>query len=646
MSCRFYQIIAFFLLTFSVNSFSFSQDTLSITLQPFQLIESRLHQLPGFSYISPDSSFLATNPSKTLAYALEYLTPAYVRSYGNGASSTFTLRGVGADKVNVVWNGFIVNSGSLGLFDLSLLPTIHANNLQIIKGSSSSLTGNGAVGATILSHQYPVFQKSWKIVTHQELGMYGFIANSSSAHYSSEKFFTSTQFTWNQAKNNFLYQDNSLPNAPWLPMPQASFFQTTISHQSSCKISNAHQLTINALYNFQNREIPPAIGAALSSDRQKDLNFRITLNGNHAWGKKKNELSHWGIAYLKDDILYSNNNFIDSTTIHQLQTYYTQQTTRWKKLLIEAQIHYQLFLPKFKAYPDNVAEHRISLSTSVIWDILPVWKIIYAIKQQFIPGFNPPLTGTIGTDGLIFKKYQFSIGLKGNVSNGYRVPTLNDRYWTPGGNPDLKPEFSWNTEGSIYTSWYKKNIQINIEATFFSLWVNNWILWQPQPAGYWSPVNKQNVNSLGLETSFNGKFSFANHAFYILTIQHHFTRTRSLAPHEDSYQLIYIPPHTISMVQHLYFKNFFINIACKYSDIRFIRQDNSKYLPAFFIGNLMFGKVFPLPFIQLTTQVQINNFTNTQYQSIENRPMPGIQVLGAIYVELNNHHVKQKKVIN
>ncbi len=641
MSYRFYQICAFFILAFSANTLTYSQDTLSITLQPFQLIESRLHQLPGFSYISPDSSFLATSPSKTLAYSLEFLTPGYVRSYGNGASSTFTLRGVGADKVNVLWNGFILNSGSLGLFDLSLLPTIHANNLQIIKGSNSSFTGNGAVGASIIANQFPNFHKAWKVRTYQELGMYGFLANASSVLFSTDKFFTSTQFTWNQAKNNFLYQDNSVAGNPWLHMPQASFFQTTVTHQSSFKISNFHQLTINAFYNHQNREIPPALGAALSNARQKDFNFRITLNGNHAWGKKKNWLTNWGIAYLKDDIVYSDNNFNDSTALHQLQTYYNQQTTCLKKLLIEAQIHYQLFLPDFKAYPDNVIEHRISFSSSITWSIFSFWNIIYAVKQQFIPGFNPPLTGTFGSDWKFFNKQQLVTGLKANVSNGYRVPTLNDRYWTPGGNPNLKPEYSWNTEATLYSSWNRKKIQLNLEATFYSLWVNNWILWQPQPAGYWSPINKQNVNSIGTEISFSAKYFFTHQAYYSLSIQYHFTKTRNLASNEEKYQLIYVPPHVINFVQNLYYKNFYINIACKYSDLRFIRQDNSKFLSPYFLGNIIIGKVFSFPFVQVTAQAQVTNFTNTQYQSIENRPMPGVQVSGALILEFNQSHFKQ-----
>ena len=36
-----------------------------------------------------------------------------------------------------------------------------------------------------------------------------------------------------------------------------------------------------------------------------------------------------------------------------------------------------------------------------------------------------------------------------NFSRNFRAPTLNERYWQPGGNPDLEPEESYNIEAGI-----------------------------------------------------------------------------------------------------------------------------------------------------------------------------------------------------
>ena len=35
------------------------------------------------------------------------------------------------------------------------------------------------------------------------------------------------------------------------------------------------------------------------------------------------------------------------------------------------------------------------------------------------------------------------------MARSYRAPTLNERYWVPGGNPALLPEAGWGSEAGL-----------------------------------------------------------------------------------------------------------------------------------------------------------------------------------------------------
>ena len=53
-------------------------------------------------------------------------------------------------------------------------------------------------------------------------------------------------------------------------------------------------------------------------------------------------------------------------------------------------------------------------------------------RQQIIGSNLTPFTFSAGAEYIFFKW----LSAKGNVSKVYRVPTLNDLYWNPGGNID------------------------------------------------------------------------------------------------------------------------------------------------------------------------------------------------------------------
>ncbi len=87
--------------------------------------------------------------------------------------------------------------------------------------------------------------------------------------------------------------------------------------------------------------------------------------------------------------------------------------------------------------------------------------------------------------------------LKASAARAFRMPTLNDRYWQLGGNPDLRPETAWSADlGAAFTAAARR-----AEVTAFATTARDQIVWSPTAAGFWAPQNVARTRALGLEAS-------------------------------------------------------------------------------------------------------------------------------------------------
>jgi iron complex outermembrane receptor protein len=86
---------------------------------------------------------------------------------------------------------------------------------------------------------------------------------------------------------------------------------------------------------------------------------------------------------------------------------------------------------------------------------------------------------------------------------GFRNPTLNDKYWNPGGNENLESE---NAEKlSLEASWYSQ-FGLDVFMTINQVKARNLIQWVPG-SEFWQPINiaRTRTNSLGLTARFSNK---------------------------------------------------------------------------------------------------------------------------------------------
>ena len=118
--------------------------------------------------------------------------------------------------------------------------------------------------------------------------------------------------------------------------------------------------------------------------------------------------------------------------------------------------------------------------------------------------------GFFPTATLVYRM-PFVEGLSFNAgySHNYRNPTLNDLYWNPGGNENLKGEDGKTIDFDINYLYDNVNFNLDFRTGLYYSKVNDWIQWVPTNYRYWMPRNVSEVLARGAEMHLKMNYRYA-----------------------------------------------------------------------------------------------------------------------------------------
>ena len=119
------------------------------------------------------------------------------------------------------------------------------------------------------------------------------------------------------------------------------------------------------------------------------------------------------------------------------------------------------------------------------------------LRQSTIDDKLTPFIYGIGTNFELIGNEKLTAKL--TLSKNYRYPTLNDLYWSIGGNKNLKPEEGLTSEFGLASKINRHSVSL---FAFYGL-INNWIQWQPTASNYWISVNLKSVENKGIDFEYN-----------------------------------------------------------------------------------------------------------------------------------------------
>ncbi len=546
-------------------------------------------------------------------------TSLNIKAYGaGGAATTISLRGTSASHVQVNWNGFPINSVTLGSCDFSMIPTTGFNSISMVYGAPGALYGSGTFGGAVNLDSDLKPGKALNGTVHLSYNSLKTTTGSASFQIGSDKFAWKINIWGSDSDNEFTYFDyirqsqQEQTDGAWT---DAGIIQHAILQLGSSTIE------AGMWYQAKSYNIPSRIGST-SYEFQKDSTLKLFAEYNrkaYRWGLKvKAAMFNDEQAYFQKASAQSSEYSIESH-INAMQSYGDANFRYYIKghLSLDAGITATYITASVPAYGEKKKEEELAFFAGFRYDRNRLsWQA--QLRKQWNSNFH---SGLLPSFGIAWKAIPDSWTLRANISKKFRKPTFNDLYWIPGGNTELEPEKGYSLEaGSDIKIWERNNIQVTTDIGLYYLEIEDMIVWRPAET-YWKAVNYQHVNSTGIDANLLAKINgekWKYNSSLMLALNH---SVATISTGNEEVIMLYSPPLTISWENQFSIGIFDLTVWHHFTSERY--YDDDSVLDPYHIFNVRAGVNIPVRKGKLGLNVSVNNLTNKTYELIRLYPMPG-----------------------
>lgn len=655
-----------------------------------QSIKERIHRLDevvvtakrpmkdiGVQKTTFDSLALKENIALSMADILTFNSSVFVKSYGRATLSTVAFRGTSPSHTQVTWNGMRINNPMLGMTDFSTIPSYFIDQASLLHGTSSVNETGGGLGGLVKLGTIPDAPDGFNMQYVQGIGSFKTFDEFARITFHNDNWTSSTRAVYSSSPNDYkyvnhdkkvnIYDDDHNIIGQYNPTERnrsGSYKDFHLLQEVYYNTNKGDRFGFNAWYINSNRELP-----MLTTDygnernfenRQREHTFRSVLSWDHTFSGKGEDNTSFGKLSVKGGYIHTwmaydykrevaENNWASMTRSRsRVNTYYGQADGEYspnKKWYFTANISaHQHFV---RSEDKNIIlqdgdkavvgydKGRIELtgSASAKWQPIERLSMSVVLREDMYGDQWAPVIPAFFIDGLVSRTG--NIMLKASVSRNYRFPTLNDLYFLPGGNPDLKNEHGFTYDAGVSFETGKAGVfALGGSANWFDSRIEDWIIWLPTTKGFFSPRNVKKVHAYGMEV----KANIAVQPFkgWLLDLDGSYSWTPSInkgdkmSPADQSVgkQLPYVPKHSASFTGRLSWRTWsFLYKWCYYSE-RFTMSSNdytiTGHLPQYFMSNISLEKGLSFKPVDVQLKLAVNNLFNEDYLSVLSRPMPGI----------------------
>lgn len=618
-----------------------------------------------------DSVALKENIALSLADILTFNSSVFVKSYGRATLSTVAFRGTSPSHTQVTWNGMRINNPMLGMTDFSTIPAYFIDNASLLHGTSSVNETGGGLGGLVRLATTPDVGEGINAQYVQGIGSFSTFDEFGRFTYGDDHWSVSTRVVYSSSPNDYkyvnhdkkvnIYDDDHNIIGQYHPTERnrsGAYKDFHALQEIYYNTNKGDRFGLNAWFIKSNRELP-----MLTTDygderdfenRQRENTFRGVLSWDHnrsSWkaGAKAGYIHTWMAYDYRREITEGNwaemtrSRSKVNTVFGQLEGEYTPARRWYFTANLSAHQHFVRSEDKNIILQDGdkaivgYDKGRIELSGafSAKWQPVDPIGLSVVLREEMFGDRWAPLIPAFFIDGLISRKG--NVMVKASVSKNHKFPTLNDLYFLPGGNPDLRSENGWSYDAgaSFDTGWTRPfPVSVGGSVTWFDSYIDDWIMWLPTTKGFFSPRNVKKVHAYGIE----GKLNLAMEPFrgWVVDLNGSYSWTPSvnrgekMSPADQSVgkQLPYVPKHSASLTGRLTWRSWGFLYKWAYYSERFTMSSNdytlTGHLPRYFMSNISLEKGLSFKPVDLQLKFAVNNLFNEDYLSVLSRPMPGI----------------------
>lgn len=619
-------VLFFFCISLNAQT-SYERDTIKINEV---IITSKKFpaDISGFKIITIDSSVVSNFSHETLADLLIQSSNIFIKSYGAGGSSTPSFRGTGASHTQLQWNNITINNPMLGQPDLSLIPAGLIDEIDIYYGGSSMPACIGGIGGMINLATKPVWKNNTVVSLNPGIGNFGQYSGLVKVRTGNLNFQSVTKAYIQYAENNFSYLNTvSSADPVWEVRKNSQTSQKGFLQELYYR-KTKNVLSARLWYQSADRNLPSSmlIQQPDKNEKQIDESLRTIINYDGYSGMAEYFLTG---SFSVSRLDYSNKMAsIDSRNLSEMIILKAGLVNMPGKFVrTKITIDNENTLVKSENYNDNKAGRNVA-SVTVSAEVIGSGRLgaTFLLREiihnnSFLdPDFSTGLQLRITDTG----DYCF----KANFSRNTKLPSMNDLFWAPGGNPSLVNE-SANMFEFIYEMNQKisSTLLLKFDLSLYLNSINNMIQWRPGEYSYWIADNVKNVNTSGLESALSFKYNI-NKVSSTLNLSYTYTRattTGSDILNDESVgkQLIYVPENQANATLRFSYLNFYSSWISAFTGRRYTTVDNSNFLPGYFLNSISSGYVLHNNANLYNISLTVDNLFNTTYETIAYYPQPG-----------------------
>lgn len=658
------KLLLFFLL-FTANDFSFAQNKIldsSSKDTTLHIKEITIYGKRIKKEIIPVQTLSGIELKRLNVYsvadALRYFSGVQIKDYGGiGGLKTVNIRSMGSHHVGVFYDGVELGNAQNGVIDLGRFSLDNMEEISMYNGQKSSIfqpaKDYASASAIYMATRIPKFTESKR--NNFNIGIKGGsfatvnpsilwehkINENISSSISSEFLYTSGRYKFSYKKKNGYDTTEVRKNGDVRMLRvEAALFGKIKSGEWKAKA-----YYYNSERGYPGASVREEPGKFKHQDRQWDDNLFIQ-------GTFRKSFAPWYSLLIKgkyayDYLHYLSDPNLDITTMYVDNDYRQQETyfstahlfaiRPWWSVSLSNDFQWNTLNANLV---DFVYPNRYSLLTSAATSIeLKQFKFQASLLHTFVSektkrkgaqaGDKSVFTPSVITSWRPFRNHDFNI--RAFYKRVFRMPTLNDLYYTFIGNKDLKPEYTTQYDvGVTYAKTFDSNWLTHLEFQVDGYYnqVEDKIIAMPTSNQFrWTMLNLGYVEIRGIDAAVQGWFRIGK-VELSPRISYTYQKAQDFTDKTSQWnggQIPYIPWHSGSVILTGSYKKWSWNYSFIYTGKRYEAVANipENYAQPWYTHDLSLSRTLLFKAMELRISGEVNNIFNQQYEVVQCYPMPG-----------------------
>ncbi|MBU5371232.1 TonB-dependent receptor [Bacteroides cellulosilyticus] len=604
----------------------------------------------------------------SVADAIRYFSGIQIKDYGGiGGLKTVNIRGLGTQHVGVFYDGVQLGNAQNGQIDLGRFSLDNMEAVSLYNGQKSAIFQSAkdfaSAGSIYMTARHPSFGEgqNYRLKGTFKTGSFGLVNPSVLLEHRLSKQVSgslSAEYMYTSGKYKFRYRQKN------------GYDITEIRKNGDVEAIRAEYGLFGDmqggewkakayLYNSE-RGLPGAAvretGDFVHEDRQWDTNFFLQGSFRKHWGnyslQTNGKYAYDYLHYLSDPRLdvttmYVNNHYrqhelyFSAANMLNILPFWSADVSvdfQWNKLNADLvnfvyPCRYTALVAAATALHFERFKLQASLLGTFVHETTKVPNAAAGDKHKYTP--------TVVASWQPFKNED--LNLRAFYKKIFRMPTLNDLYYTFIGNIDLNPEYTTQYDiGVTYSRKFRGGYPARLEfqADAYYNEVTDKIVAMPTSNQFrWTMVNLGYVEMRGVDVALQTEWHLLKDLKANLRVNYTYEKAQDFTDAKSDYyggQIPYIPWHSGSAVLNLSYRDWDMNYSFIYTGERYESSANipENYAKEWYTNDLSLSRRLHWKKMLWKLTAEVNNVFNQQYEVVQWYPMPGINFRFVINVEL------------